>query len=370
MSNGKKTVSTKAKRTKTAYAKPSGNAESLRQTNEALLLEAKEKLRTMLLDSKKVLNYLAHERTDEFAIAFCKAVLNDPFDPEEEPITPFLKWALEIEETSFLQREYRDVASFVLTQHQKRAAEKLSGKARSFVLEAGSGIVTLAELAREDFHSTYDPARFPGYELWQNERLMTPHHLAQGFFGQFANDFEWSLARVYRHAYQGVPVFRIQADGSPGAQLTETEPLSGMMWMLGKRFEAPQSFALPDWFHQYGMLREHLRAREIVWALESEITEADHDDVRQILRQSLGLTASVEQEGYGADAARSMGKRDIRLLNIALEHVQNTRQLSGFDRPGSWPLQKQVIDELKRKYALSDNQAKSIDIVTRPDDAR
>lgn len=322
------------------------NYERLVQETRDLEAEYQEILRARAAD----LNAVSQKDPYFFARFVCNFTLGLPIpglEDDEQVISLLYR-------DDYSRRVYSEIAELILSKCNEREATQQGMKP----VRIGEGFVSLAQLHTENFSLFCHHPRQP-YELPWNL-------LCRKFFGAFAENYTMEIERLCRYVYEGVPVFTLDAATGTYAVMSENSHLYGYMWKVGEMWSGATVTSKPTWVNGLYMRREDLKIRSWLWDRNDGVPDEEHAELRTLLRYKIGMPPSADTEPR---AVQPSIQSHSRLLDICAQVIQKHAADSDNKNRG-WPLQKQIIPWLQAEFALSENQAKAIDIVTRPDSAR
>ena len=320
--------------------------ESMVEETRRLREEYNEILRARAAD----LNAISEKDPYFFARFVCSQTLGQPM-PGLEDTEQSTSNALS---DDYSRRAYSEIAELILLKCNEREAKENDAK----VMRPDKGYVSLAQLHTESFSLFCHHPREP-YQLPWNL-------LCRKFFEAFEENYTMEVERLCRYVYEGVPVFIRDAETGEYAVMAENSHLYGFMWIVGERWSGPSVTKKPSWVNGLFMRREDLKIRSWLGDRTDGVPDEEHDELRGLLRYKIGMSQDASNRG---PAVPPSFESHSKLLGICAKVLQMHAAQSD-NTARAWPLQKQIVPWLQSEFGLSENQAKAVDIVTRPDFAR
>ncbi len=209
-------------------------------------------------------------------------------------------------------------------------------------------------------------------------RELNSKDILRGIFKILEKNLSDSIWHIYASVYRGLPLYK--KNNLNGFSIVSESSCDFIYIFMrgfydGLRPKLMETDSLPDWTRKYYFKSDDIDAFEQFY--DSEIYDLDDDRTIQLRRTAFRKIIGQKdvfggkQETYEPVLNGISGNHNTKLMRIQKE-VLDRFYGEQFDMNDSdtWAPQQIVVDWLKSEYQLSDREAKSIDIVTRPDQAR
>ena len=183
--------------------------------------------------------------------------------------------------------------------------------------------------------------------------------------------FSNEITKICTIVYQGLPLFK-KSENDEYLQVNDTDPNFIYIFMNGYYKDIKEIGCYPKWFLGFYFKESQLETHKQFF----DGFEGDDESlrVRRIaFRKSINEDEvfNNKQDSDKTTTADKLNHHHTRLLKIqekVIEHFYGNQ--FDIDDPDTWTNQKVIVNWLITNFKLSAREAQSIDIVTRPDQAR
>ncbi|WP_152495109.1 hypothetical protein [Paraburkholderia kururiensis] len=313
-----------------------------------------EELRRKLDETKQqtaeIFKKFIDEKPKEFIQLFCEATLgiadeSNPFRPLEAPSenSPLKAFAID-------RSYFHGLAKILL--------DKVTDKE---AVRSASGYTPFIDIVFENFSFS----KF----IDSDEILKHPDILGMqvALFENFSEPLACAIDLTCLVVFEGVPLYRLNEDGVSFGRIGFDEPLYNYICKRGEYFESARIVHLPEWVHGIYFRDGDLELHQAFFAGAPQLLDSERNLRRIALQNALGLNNDVSSKP-SEPVVRKHQTTLLRAAQAVIDRYYGS-QFDENDRSTITP-QKAVVAWLQDAYGLSEREAESVDIVTRPDSAR
>jgi hypothetical protein len=192
-------------------------------------------------------------------------------------------------------------------------------------------------------------------------------YIRESFFGEYAGDLASAIDMACQFVFEGVPLYRKKLCGQGYELLSFDDPLYHYIYKKGQYFESGATIHVPNWVDGLFFKSSDFDSHNALFSGTNELEDSERDVRRSALWREIG----IDKGRHENDEDQDRRKHRTKLLD-ATQLVIDRYYGAQFDErdPGTFTSQKTVVEWLQATIGLSEREAQSVDIVTRPDSAR
>lgn len=262
-------------------------------------------------------------------------------DLSNNPVTPLFRADSDVD-----KRLWGDVAEIALS--------KLSGEKKE-----RQEYVPLTQLIEESFNYSNSTIQF------EADRAQDRHDFKRRVLRMLEKEFASATLTACMLVNQGMPVFRHSESGAFVQTSTENMDVA-YIFMKGHYYDLTPSGNHQEWAKNYYFKNEHLLVhRKFFDGFEGG------DEVLRLRRDAFRAHIGAIDHQQDNGNAFFSGRQETKLMKILRKVlVRYYGDQFSEDDPETWTTQSEIVDWLRKECDLSEREATSIDVVTRPDMAR
>ncbi|MFM0732348.1 hypothetical protein PQQ52_17825 [Paraburkholderia sediminicola] len=227
--------------------------------------------------------------------------------------------------------------------------------------DSDSEYISFFEITRNWFHGTFKWLKSD--DLGDMLDILS---IQYAVFERYSGELGSAIDTAAYLVYEGVPLYRMAADGNM-TRLSFDDHLYIYVFKKGEYWDTGKVTSFPEWVNGLYMKRSDLDVHDAYFSGSGDLT----DEARAMRREAMWQKLGLGNERKPKSEAPQRREHKTKLLDAA-RAVIDRYYGAQYNENDSLTItsQKVVIEWLQATYGMSEREAQSIDIVTRPDSAR